>query len=417
MTARYSAVSLMALVLASPALAGTLPEIKTGAGNTVPQCATPGRLMAYLTSRNQRLDPRFTSIATEYMRHGEKLGLRWDVAFFQMMVETANLAYTGVVRSSQNNFAGLGATGGKERGETFADVSTGVKAHLQHILMYAGQHIDNPVAERTRKVQEWGVLTKWQQSIKGPMTFAHLTKQWAPGSGGYRRDIEAVADAFFAGDCKKPDPRPDLVAEARAGQPHAPVVKATVETTEPPGKASGAEIARHAIAEARADGQGRSSLGAGAKAEQAQAPTNPLPFKILNGQTEPAAAPTPPRASVESQQPAAPGKPAAEPAAKSPAKEQLALATDGAKALAAPAKAKTGKCNVWTASYGGHKAIIIKAMANGATNYTVLDVNEGSEKREAEAYISAYAKNGEAIGEFVDQNKALEKAFDLCPEG
>jgi hypothetical protein len=409
MTARYSAVSLMALMLASPALAGTLPEIKTSAGNQVPQCATPGRLMAYLASRNHRLDPRFASIATEYMRHGEKLGLRWDVAFFQMMVETANLAYTGVVKSSQNNFAGLGATGGKERGETFADVSTGVKAHLQHILMYAGQHIDNPVAERTRKVQEWGVLTKWQQSIKGPMTFAHLTKQWAPGSGGYRRDIEAVADAFLAGECKKADPRPELVAEARSGQTHASAHKAAVETTEP-AKVSGVEIARQAIAEARADGQGRSSLGAGAKAEQPQPPTSPLPFKILNGQTEPAATPAPPRASTES-------KPAAEPSAKPPAKEQLALVTDGAKALGSPAKAKTAKCNVWTASYGGHKAIIIKAMANGATNYTVLDVNEGSEKREAEAYISAYAKNGEAIGEFTDQNKALEKAFDLCPEG
>ena len=50
-------------------------------------------------------------------------------------------------------------------------------------------------------------------------------------------------------------------------------------------------------------------------------------------------------------------------------------------------------------------------------NYTVLDVNEGSELREAEAFISAYAKNGAIAGQFGSQAQALEKAFELCPEG
>ncbi len=42
-------------------------------------------------------------------------------------------------------------------------------------------------------------------------------------------------------------------------------------------------------------------------------------------------------------------------------------------------------------------------------NYTVLDVNEGTEKREADAYISAYAKGGEAVGEFQSQSQALRR--------
>ena len=75
------------------------------------------------------------------------------------------------------------------------------------------------------------------------------------------------------------------------------------------------------------------------------------------------------------------------------------------------------KCRVFTASYGGDKAIIIKAVADAMTNYTVLDVNDGAEKREADAYIGAYAKGGESVGEFATQDKALEKAFELCPEG
>lgn len=74
-------------------------------------------------------------------------------------------------------------------------------------------------------------------------------------------------------------------------------------------------------------------------------------------------------------------------------------------------------CKVWTASYGGQHAFIIKAKADDTVNYTVLDVHKGSEKRELDAYIAAYAKGGEKVGEFSSQTKALSKAFELCPVG
>ncbi len=93
------------------------------------------------------------------------------------------------------------------------------------------------------------------------------------------------------------------------------------------------------------------------------------------------------------------------------------MAKDAGKPEKSDTKAASSQCRVWTASYGGNKAIIIKAMAEKTVNYTVLDVNEGTEKREADAYISAYAKGGEAVGEFQSQSQALEKAFELCPEG
>jgi hypothetical protein len=93
------------------------------------------------------------------------------------------------------------------------------------------------------------------------------------------------------------------------------------------------------------------------------------------------------------------------------------MAKDAGKPEKSDTKAASSQCRVWTASYGGNKAIIIKEMAEKTVNYTVLDVNEGTEKREADAYISAYAKGGEAVGEFQSQSQALEKAFELCPEG
>ena len=50
--------------------------------------------MAYLAERNPKLDPRYAGVATIYMKHGEQLGIRWDYAFFQMMLETGSLSYT-----------------------------------------------------------------------------------------------------------------------------------------------------------------------------------------------------------------------------------------------------------------------------------------------------------------------------------
>src|SRR5258707_11368327 len=75
------------------AAAAGLPEIRTTANNTVPECVTPGRLTDYLKSRNPDLSPRFDSVPTEYMRLGEKLGVRWDFAFYQMILETGALKY------------------------------------------------------------------------------------------------------------------------------------------------------------------------------------------------------------------------------------------------------------------------------------------------------------------------------------
>src|SRR5262245_66609141 len=108
-----------------------LPGIMAAPDNTVPQCVTPGRLMAFLKQRNPELNPRYDAIATQYMRFGEQYGVRWDYAFYQMVVETGALRYwrgnrAGDVKPEQNNFAGLGATGGGERGEGFKDIEGGV---------------------------------------------------------------------------------------------------------------------------------------------------------------------------------------------------------------------------------------------------------------------------------------------------
>lgn len=397
-----------AVAVSASATAADLPAIKASEANTVPACVTPGRLMSFLESRNKRLDDKFSTIAADYARIGNELQLRWDTAFFQMLLETGNLTFTGDVSPSQNNFAGLGATGKKAPGESFPDVPTGVKAHLQHLLMYSGETVEDAVAERTRKVQEWGVLTSWQKTVSGPITFTQLAKKWAPTSRAYARDIENVAEAFFDGPCKGDDPKPELMALVKPPSKEQQIASADTAPDAPPStaKVSGVELARRAADEARASGTYvRSNLGAGMLAALSPAdkttevsPTAQPQVKILN---------SPPAATETAIQP---------PPAATVQTAALGAGTKAAASVMPPAAA-TQKCKVWTASYGGSRAVIIKANADSQDNYTVLDVNEGTEQREADAYIAAYAKGGQKVGEFSNPTQALDKAFELCPEG
>jgi len=443
------------VLIPAAAEAAELPPIRTDGSNRVAECATPGRLTLYLKQRNPKLNPRYEGLAGEYMRHGEALHVRWDYAFFQMMLETGSLTYGGDVKADQNNFAGLGATGKGASGERFKDISTGARAHIEHLVMYSGERVENPVAERTRNVQEWGVLTKWQRSLGDSITFSQLAKKWAPGSRRYAADIEAIATRFFEGVCLEPDPRPELMAAlgdtpARTRKADAAArVDAALKASE---QTSGARVDPLPAAE---------SVAAASKSRPATDDT--LPVKGAAAVAAAVATPAPASETKDKTTATASAKPAVKvinaapttdvpvaPAVQSTAEVSAAAQASG-KAIevaALPgtlnsagetkaagkseqksekksdkkpdkkeAAAAAGKCRVWTASYGGSKAIIIKAVSDKTTNYTVLDVNEGTEKREAEAYINAYAKGGQSVGEFASQTQALEKAFELCPEG
>ena len=440
MLRRLGAFVILAGVSATTA-AAELPEILARSDNAVPQCVTPGRLMAFLKLRNSELNPRYDGIATQYMRFGEEFGIRWDMAFYQMILETGALSYwrghrSGDVKPEQNNFAGLGATGNGVRGESFKDVETGVRAHIEHILLYAGRPVESPVADRTRKVQEWRILVPWQQSFKRPLTFADLAIRWAPGTRHYSYMVQQISDHFHSTLCRAPDPRPELVREARAlilggaGK----VADAARDTGRDTGKDTGAAkvaetassvrpsgevLAKRAIAQAKEDGTDkRSSLGVQPASEAVTAPS--VPYKVAGAPTSGADKVGAPKAPTADKT----GPGASKSGADKSSSSRLALAgagTAGAKTRIAPDTAlppsANQRCRVWTASYGGQKALIIRSLSDQVVNFTVLDVNDGAEEREADAFIAAYAKNGKIAGEFPNQAQALDRAFELCPEG
>jgi hypothetical protein len=83
------------------------------------------------------INPNAPLLGEYYKTLGEYYGIRGDVAFAQAMHETGYFRFTGDVRNGQNNFAGIGATGGGARGATFNTAEEGVLAHLQHLYAYA----------------------------------------------------------------------------------------------------------------------------------------------------------------------------------------------------------------------------------------------------------------------------------------
>jgi hypothetical protein len=211
------------LLLSGASEAASLPRIVASADNAVPRCVTPTALMDFVAARNahhqppQAMDPRFTHVADLYQRFGQCVArppakcvaVRWDYAFFQMLIETNYLTFrrpNGVpaaVTPQDNNFAGVGATVSGRPGERFKDVPTGVLAHLQHILMYSTARIPDPVAKRTRQVQD--DVQAIMRRLDRPVTFADLAREWTgTNKNTYGAELQKVAEKYAANFCYAP---------------------------------------------------------------------------------------------------------------------------------------------------------------------------------------------------------------------
>ena len=106
-------------------------------GNSV---ATARQMATYLKSLND--SPKFSiDISVEdfcqlYLDVCGQEGVRGDLAFAQACKETGNFRFRGDVMYTQNNFCGLGATGGVI-GCVFDTIAEGILAHAQHLKTYA----------------------------------------------------------------------------------------------------------------------------------------------------------------------------------------------------------------------------------------------------------------------------------------
>ncbi|MGE3515000.1 MAG: hypothetical protein AB7H53_07610 [Hyphomicrobium sp.] len=454
------------------------PPIRTDTNNRVPACVSPERLMAFLRDRNEELNPRYGEIARWYKYYGEAWNVRWDYAFFQMLLETNYLKYRrgdgrrGDVHERQNNFAGIGATGGGVAGERFADIKTGVHAQIQHLVAYSGEHVQDPVAKRTSENQD--DIIAQSRRLRRAVTFGDLARRWA-ADRAYARSIDIVAKLFNDGYCKGPatadiapppapkpvrryerhaglaGPAPDHLGgpeevlpwasrsvaqetsentstadkprrETRTPPPQTVPAAAIKETPPPPGhngrppvrtlwtredgydpadsRARATEQARPAgRLENSDDNPQHASAGASEEVQLPHfriAPTD-TPPSHLGGPVDPVikTASVPARIMPDSDTPS----------------------DDARRITTAVRTASLGECRILSASYGGHKTLLVQADASGATQLTALTVLDGFEDTMLESYAKERAPGAKLIGTYASRDDALTKARTICPSG
>ena len=426
----------LTLSLSAAAALAAAPPIRTSTANAVPQCVTPQRLMSFLKTRNPAIEPRFAHIAALYKRHGEVWHVRWDYAFFQMAVETNFLTFMrgdgswADVKPRQNNFAGLGTTGGGVPGDSYPDVNTGVLAQIQHLVAYSGERVKNPVGPRTRLKQD--DIVRSVAHLEGRTTFSDLSRRWA-ADRHYGAAIEWVAGNYRATYCKqaaategKPKPRPskppanektqlaraavELPPAAALGGPEpkdpdasTPPVrtiwsrsKATPPTAETPEPATAPVSRTVPEAPAAPESTGATSTVEAAAEEPIVVPT---PVEVTPA----------PRSAPVSTPP-----PVLQPAGEEEPKAFAFAAAMVAAASAAPA-AERAHCRVFSASYGGTKTLLVRATDGAEERYTALTVLDGFEVSMLAGYVKAHAPGGTSLGTFDTRDAALAKASGLCP--
>lgn len=97
----------------------------------------------------QKVNPNAPVLGEIYETIGKAYGVRGDVAYAQAIHETNYFRFTGMVKPEQNNYAGIGATGGSVSGASFETPEEGVLAHIQHLFAYASK---DPLPEGYPKV-------------------------------------------------------------------------------------------------------------------------------------------------------------------------------------------------------------------------------------------------------------------------
>lgn len=128
------------------------------------------------------IHPQAIQLGANYVTFGKDYGIRGDIAFAQAMHETDFFRFTGVVQHNQNNFSGIGATGGDVRGASFSTPEEGVLAHIQHLFAYAST---KPLPDKHPLIDP-----RFQLVTRGSaQTWIELNGKWAVPGDGYGQSI------------------------------------------------------------------------------------------------------------------------------------------------------------------------------------------------------------------------------------
>lgn len=119
-------------------------------------------------------------LAKLYLEEGVIEGVRGDIAFAQAIKETGFFAYGGDVVPEQNNYAGIGTTGGGVKGQYFESPRIGVRAQIQHLKAYASKDaLKQECVDPRYKYVTKGIAPNWED----------LNGRWAVPGPNYGQEI------------------------------------------------------------------------------------------------------------------------------------------------------------------------------------------------------------------------------------
>jgi N-acetylmuramoyl-L-alanine amidase/PKD repeat protein len=151
-------------------------------------------------------------IAPLYIEYGKLFNIRADIAWAMMCHETGFLEFTGDVKLDQNNFCGMGATGGGVPGDSFATEELGIIAHYAHLAWY---YYPTHINEYCNKQYDPRHFGDSHSRYTGDTTLGFLNGRWAPGSN-YTDKIILFANEVIQGINKTITP-PAKTVTAEAG--------------------------------------------------------------------------------------------------------------------------------------------------------------------------------------------------------
>lgn len=152
-----------------------MPRLVAISGNS---SVSAGQLVDYYQASGRNF-PQFykdrgvdlNNFAQIYCEEAQKEGIKVEVAFAQMLLETGYLQYGGQVKINQFNFAGLGAidggTGGFDFAKVYGDnkngIRMGIRGHIQHLKCYAN----------SEPLKEDKVDPRWSDSLRGKAPYTY----------------------------------------------------------------------------------------------------------------------------------------------------------------------------------------------------------------------------------------------------
>ena len=150
--------------------------------------ATQEQMVKFILARNPhpKINCSVEDLVRYYYEEGELEGIRPDIALCQSIKETGTWNYGGDVTPDQNNYCGLGTTGGGVKGGYFPTPQIGARAHIQHLLVYTSTR----PTKRENVDPRYDHIVNNRRDVFGNIhTWTGLNGVWASPGHNYGQEI------------------------------------------------------------------------------------------------------------------------------------------------------------------------------------------------------------------------------------